>query len=243
LEAIKYVQGHNIEDVRMARRIAEEGVAMCPESSMSHARLGYVLLVEYWTGAGESPQNSLNEAIEMARKAITIDDSNASAHTLLGNLYAVKRDYDKAIVEGERAIALAPGSANALEFYAQSLNYAGRSEEAIPLLQKAIRLNPFSPTQTFLFLGHAYRMTGRYDEAASAFRKAINRAPENILAHLGLAGTYSAMGREKEARAEAAEVLRINPKFSLVGYARIIPYKDHGEVDKYINALRRAGLK
>ncbi len=86
-------------------------------------------------------------------------------------------------------------------------------------------------------------MTGRFEEAASAFKKAIDRAPENILAHLGLAGTYSAMGREKEARAEADEVLRINPKFSLDRYAKIIPYKDQAEVDKYINALRKTGLQ
>jgi hypothetical protein len=51
------------------------------------------------------------------------------------------------------------------------------------------------------------------------------------------------MGREKEARAEAAEVLRINPKFSVDSYAKRLPYKDQSEIDKFINALRKAGLK
>jgi hypothetical protein len=51
------------------------------------------------------------------------------------------------------------------------------------------------------------------------------------------------MGREKEARAEAAEVLRIDPKFSLDFLAKILPYKDQSERDKVINALRKAGLK
>ena len=60
-----------------------------------------------------------------------------------------------------------------------------------------------------------------------------------MFAHLGLAGTYSLMGREKEARLEAAEVLRINPKFSLDDFAKIVP-KDQSE---FINALRKAGLK
>jgi hypothetical protein len=51
------------------------------------------------------------------------------------------------------------------------------------------------------------------------------------------------MGREKDARAEAAEVLRINPKFSLDSLAKILPYKDQSETDKVGNALRKAGLK
>ncbi len=51
------------------------------------------------------------------------------------------------------------------------------------------------------------------------------------------------MGRDKDARAEAAEVLRINPKFSLDSLGKILPYKDLSETDKIVNALRRAGLK
>jgi len=52
------------------------------------------------------------------------------------------------------------------------------------------------------------------------------------------------MGREKEAHAEAAEVLRINPKFSLSHFARTtLLYKDQSENDKIIDAMRKAGLK
>ncbi len=86
-------------------------------------------------------------------------------------------------------------------------------------------------------------MTERYEEAVSAFKKAVERAPENILAHLALAGTYGMMGREKEAHAEAVEVLRINPKFSLDRYAAQHPHKEKSKTDKYINALSKAGLK
>ena len=243
LEAIKCALGHNIETLRAGRRIAEEGVAMCPEIPTGYVGLGYVYLKEYWLGSGKSSLESIEKGIEMAQKALAMDDSIASAHALLSNLYAIKREYDKAIAEGERALALSPGSASSYELYAQSLNYAGRSEEAIPLLQKAIRLNPFSPTHTFLFLGHSFRMTGKLEESASAFEKAIERAPDSILAHLGLAGTYSMMGREEQAQSEADEVLKINPKFSLDNYAKLIPYKDKSDVDQYINALRNAGLK
>ena len=74
-------------------------------------------------------------------------------------------------------------------------------------------------------------------------RKALQREPNNIFAHTNLAGTYILMGREKEARAEAAEVLRINPKFSVDFWAKALPYKDQSVTDNLINALRKAGLK
>ena len=80
-------------------------------------------------------------------------------------------------------------------------------------------------------------------EAVSAYKKAIQIAPDNILAHIGLTCTYSMMGLEKEARAEAAEVLRINPKFSLDKYANAAFLKDQPQKDKVVNALRKAGLK
>ena len=71
------------------------------------------------------------------------------------------------------------------------------------------------------------------EEAVSAFKKAIQIEPDNIIAHLNLTGTYVMMGREKEARAEAAEVLRIS-KFSLDNYART------GVRKQVIDALRKA---
>jgi Tfp pilus assembly protein PilF len=51
------------------------------------------------------------------------------------------------------------------------------------------------------------------------------------------------MGREKEARAEAAEALRIKPNFSLEWYAKTIYFKNQTDIDKTIEALRKAGLK
>jgi adenylate cyclase len=243
LEGNKYIAGHNIEDIRAARRTAEEAIAICPELPPAYILLGHVHQMEYSLGSGKSPQDSIEKGIEMAQKAIALDDSYAGAHGLLGHIYVLKREYDKAISEGERSIALAPGAAGVHIWYAMSLTFAGRPEEAIPVFQKAIRLNPFGSTGLYLNFGQALRMTGKFEEAVSAYRKSTQRSPDNIFAHIGLAATYSMMGREKEARAEAAEVMRINPKFSLDLWAKRQVYKDQSEVDKLVDALRKAGLK
>ena len=243
LEGYKYYQGHNVEDLRVARRIAEEMVQMCPENPAAYILLGHVHQMEYWLGTGKSPRESVEKGIEMAQKALAMDDSLWGGHGLLSMLYTIKREYEKSIAEGERAVALDPGGTAANLLYGISLNFGGRSEEAIPVLQKAIRLNPLGGTDSFLHLGHAYRMAGRFEEAVSEYKKSLQRAPDNFFAHLGLTGTYSMMGREKEARAEAAEVLRINPKFSVESFAKRLTYKNQSVADKFIDALRKAGLK
>ena len=194
-------------------------------------------------GTTKSPQESLEKAIELTQQVIAQDDSASYGHAILGWLYCLKREYDKAVAEGERGVALDPSGAMVHAFYAVSLTAVGRPEEAIPLFKKAIRLNPFGPAWYFWGLGQAYRSRGWFEEAVPAYKKALQLSPDNLYAHLGLGATYSMMGREKEARAEAAEVLRINPKFSVDPLAKRQLYKDRSEVDKLVDALHKAGLK
>ena len=180
LEGRNYSNRFDIEGNNLARRMGEEALAMCPESSSAYHLLAITHMMDYWLGSGKSPQESIEKAIELAQKAIALDDAYAQAHGLLSYPYSVKREYEKALAEGERAVALDPNGADVHVYYASSLTYAGRPEEAIPLFQKAIRLNPLGPTWYFLMFGHALRITGRFEEAVSAYKKALQRAPDNI---------------------------------------------------------------
>jgi adenylate cyclase len=194
-------------------------------------------------GRSKSRRKSLEKAHELVQKALALDDSLPAGHTILGMIYVQKRQYDKAIAEGERAVALDPNGADALLALGHILNISGRPEEAIPVLKKALRLNPFPPSAYFAVLGMAYRMTGRYEEAIAMSKKAIEGAPDFLPAHRNLAAIYIHLGREEEARAEAAEVLRINPKFSLERFAKMRVQKDKAALERFIDALRKAGLK
>jgi adenylate cyclase len=243
MEGLKYMDRFNVGDNNLTRRMAEEAIAMCPEVPAAYYLMAGVHMIDYYLGSTKSPEETIDKGIEMAQKALTLNESYGQAHGLLGHLYLAKREYEKAIAEGERAAALNPNDATAIAFYATSLGFAGSSEEAIPLFQKAIRLNPFGPIWVNQNLGNALQMTERFEEAVSAYKKVIQRAPNYIWGHLMLAATYSKMGREKEARAEAAEVLRINPKFSLDFLAKTTVYKEQSVRENLLNALRKAGLK
>lgn len=242
-EADGYLIRWNIEDNTRARRMAEEAIALCPENPGGYEILGWVYHHDYVLGNTTSPPETLEKSMALAQKTLAMDDSNSYGHQLLGVLYSEQGDHAKAIAEGQRALALSPGGVFALLNYASSLTDAGRPEEAIALLRIAIRLTPFGPSSLYYQFGNALRSTGRFAEAVSAYQKAIQIAPDHIRAHYGLAATYVLMGREKEGRAEAAEVLRINPKFSLEYYAKIAIFHDQAERERILGALRQAGLK
>ena len=93
----------------------------------------------------------------------------------------------------------------------------GRPEEAILHLKRAIRVNPLDPSMALQGLGQVYCRTGRYEEAIPPLKQAIRNRPQMFQAHLELAACYAGLGKEEEARAAAAEVLKMNPKFTVEG--------------------------
>ncbi len=82
----------------------------------------------------------------------------------------------------------------------------------------------------------------QHEEAITVLKKALHYQPDIFAAHLTLAGCYAAVGREEEAHAAAAEVLRLNPKFSVKKIAKSLPYRDKAVKERYIDALGKAGL-
>jgi len=71
----------------------------------------------------------------------------------------------------------------------------------------------------------------------------LSRYPYRLDIHLMLAAVYSELGQAAEARVEVAEVLRLNPKFSLAVHKQRMPIKDPAVLEQHIAALRKAGLK
>jgi TolB-like protein/class 3 adenylate cyclase/Flp pilus assembly protein TadD len=234
----------NKEQQALSRQLAEEAIALDPEYAIAYSAAAAAVGNEVWAGAYKNPKEALQRAIELAQKAIAIDESLGFSHIVLGYLSILaNRDYEKGIAEAERAVALEPNSADAYTQLAINLSWAGRTEEAIPLFKKAIRLSPIPPARCLFNMAACYRIIGQYEDAIAIYKKILQKQPDQVLAHLGLAATLMLAGREDEARTQAAELLRIDPKFSLERFAKTLTYKNQAEIDRYIGALRKAGLK
>jgi tetratricopeptide (TPR) repeat protein len=152
-------------------------------------------------------------------------------------------EHDKAFAALERAVAINPNGADAYAFLGNLFTATGKPEEGIKLIEKAIRLNPIPPAQYLKYLAGAYAYLGRYEDAIEVHEEVLKRSPKNLFAHIGLAATYIASGREEDARHQAEELLRLDPAFSLDRFAETTYINDEATVERYIDALRKAGLK
>jgi adenylate cyclase len=241
LQGREYLIRGNRDSIALARRMAEEAIALDPGYADAYALMGATYHNEVFLGTSH-PKESIAKAIEWTQKALAMNGSLADARARLGVLYTWSGRYDEAIAEAERGVELDPNSATANFFLSNVLRYAGRSKEAIPVIRKALRLEPMAPDIFVQNLALVYFQAGDGKEALATCEKGLKREKNNLNSHAIRAAVYGYCGREEEARKEATEVLRINPNFTVESYTRILPYKYPSNKDLTIQGLRKAGL-
>jgi adenylate cyclase len=230
------------EDNAIAKRLAEELIGEDPKSPLGYNLMAITLAMDPRYGSTTNPKETLDRAVVMAQKAISLGIQSGGMHGMLANIYGMRREYDKAIAEGELAIEIEPSGAHANVYYGVVLIYAGRAEEAIPNIETGLRLNPYPPVWYNLHAGYAHFFTGRYEKALTYYGKAKLMSPNSPLGHRGCAAVYAMLDRLDEARSEAEEAMRLAPSFSLEQLEKIIPFcPAYREI--FVNALRKAGLK
>jgi len=226
----------------LARKLCKEAIALDPDFADPYRMLAWTHLWDVWFGWSKSPQESFKKAVELAEQSLALDDTNPGTVALAGHISLLKRQHEKAIDQGEKSIVLAPNSANNYMLLAATLRFSGRAAEGIPLLQKAIRLEPYTPANFYYQLGMAYNFTGQYYDAIAVLKKALRRTPDHLLSLIGLTIAYSLADSMVEARATAAELLEVNPKFSVEYLEKKTPYKNKTDLEFSMGALRKAGL-
>jgi TolB-like protein/Tfp pilus assembly protein PilF len=204
------------------------------------------LFVNYrlqWSSQLSQDPQTLDQAFEATQQIVALDAASPFGHWMLSAAYLWKKQYEQANREAEQALALNPNQGMIYAGLAGVLSFLGRPEEALGLIEKALRLNPRLPPRGLLNLGHTYYLAGRSEEGIAALKKSLNSSPADLDAHLLLAAVYSELGKDAEARTEAAAVLRINPNWSLEVWKQRVPYKDPAMLERVFAALRKAGLK
>ncbi len=229
---------------RYAEAIAtlKEAISRSPNHLPAHVTLTFSYLGQ-WVSQQSPAAQTLEEAVAARQRALALNDSYHVNHLVLGYIYLYQQQYEQALAEMERSVALAPTEAWSYAGLAEVLSRVGRSEDALEAAAQALRLKPFIADVHLAGVGTAYAMAGRYAEAVAPLQCFLSRYPNRLDIHLTLAAVCSELGREAEARAEAAEVLRINPKFSLEVHKQRAPIKDSAMLERHLAALRKAGLK
>jgi adenylate cyclase len=243
LQAENYFKQHSKANNILARQKCHEAIALAPEYAAAYSGIAWTYLLEPWLGWSDSPPHSLKLAMEYAQKCLALDEFFPDAHSAIGLINLVMRQWDKAIEECELAVTLHPNSADNIVFLAMVFRTVGRVEEALALLNKAIRLNPMPPDFYLHEFGSCYRLMGRYNEAISMLKRVLDRTPDYLNSRLNLIATYVMSGKEEAAATEAVEVLRQSPDFSVERFLMNFPYKDQKILDDLKKCFLKAGLK
>jgi adenylate cyclase len=236
------------EGIAKARGLLEQAVTLDSEYVSAWVGLALTHWFDARFGWSDSPPESLRQTSIIAQKVLSLDDTNPSGHALIGCIHLYLGEYEQAINEAERAVALGPGDAFVHAAAAHILRFSGKFEQAIAMINKAIRLQPLLTSWYLVELAMSYYCIGRYEEAsdlAEQLRRLAQSRGEEIVwaAYLMLAMNYIRLGRDQEAHLAAAELIRSNPDYSLELDRRYSCYKDPNILERQHEDLRKAGLK
>jgi adenylate cyclase len=231
------------KDLYQTRLFCERALTIDPNYARAYATLSTTYLIAWLNRLDGDHLNpvALDRAYQLARKAVQLDPNLPQAHASFGAVLAWKRQHDASVAEFEKTIAVNP---NFVDWrFAIALVYAGNPKRAIQILKTYMRLDPFYAPLAPHWLGFAHYMLRQYSKALPPLRECAARAPNYRAVHVWLAATYVRLRLPEEARAEAAEVLRIDPNFTIDGSAKpILAFKCPRDAEHCIDALRGAGL-
>lgn len=250
LEAYQLVQRGQIifrrlkkESNAEARKLFQKAVELDPNYAIGWYFIGLTHMAAANRRWADDSAEAKTRALESAQKALSLDPSGGAPYNILANISSQERKFDEAIAYGEHAVSLEPGNALAVAFLSRTLIFAGRAEEALPLIQRAKRFNPFTPSVLLRWEGVAYHTLKRHDEAITALKGARERNPKGVLPVAWLALTYADMGRIEEARTTAQDVLNLSPGFSSKGFVKAaLAFKDRTRPDRALATLLELGL-
>ena len=231
------------DDNKRAQEAFRKAFELDPNYGKPIAKLAMSHMVDVMWGWSENAAASWEEAWRLINLALERDDDEPWCHWGL-SVYCMNKlgQHDRALSELQKALELNPGDADVMTDYAWTLNYIGRTEEAIEWALKAMRINPHHPEWYIMQLGPIYYDAHRYQDAIETIESLRNF--ETIWTDLYLAASHAQLGHQTEARQALQGALKFDPQATIEGWitSENVPYKDPSYAEHLREGLRKAGL-
>jgi adenylate cyclase len=242
MRAMQHHIQFNREGLAEAIRLAHRALDLEPRFGFVAALAGACHVANVTLGYANDPQFERNEAVRLARLALSVDDGDPDtlAYAAVVSAYLVG-DCESAIEMADRAVALNTNSYNAWLNRGYVFRAAGLSAEALQSFERAVRISPADPSLHLLFVGIAWASIElrRFDEAIVAGKKALRQNFSVAMAYRCLASALAHLGRDTEAREAAARSLELDPAYTI---SASIARGGISNAKLFIEGLRKAGL-
>ncbi|MEK6249092.1 MAG: tetratricopeptide repeat protein [Planctomycetales bacterium] len=241
LKSRKLLRRWEEKSLKQAIVLNLKAIEVDPTSSAGYLGLSFAYAQAHSNGWLDlSRGEALKRARESAEKALELDPDNYNAHYARGAVHVQAGEQDQAIARHQKSIDLNPSATNVMASMSEPLVFTGRVEEAIKLLQRAMRLDPHHPDYFYWNLGWAQATIGDCDAALKSMLS-MSRLPN--MANRTLARIYVCLGRQEEAKATIAKLLEKKPGYSITDARRNMQARySSSELERIIGALRAAGL-
>jgi adenylate cyclase len=194
-----------------ARNSFEHALELDPQSTDAQLGLAQVLVQRVMDFDSKTAADDIKRAGMLADRALAAAPRSSIAHATKAGVLRAQRRCTEAIPEYETALALNHNEVGALASIGRCKIFVGPIEEAIPLLQQAIRLSPRDPFIVYWYyrIGEAYLLQSRNDEAIEWLEKARSANPGLWFVHACLASAYALKDETSRAEVELAEARRL----------------------------------
>jgi TolB-like protein/DNA-binding winged helix-turn-helix (wHTH) protein/Flp pilus assembly protein TadD len=241
-EGQKIIRVNTKETNAQARAMYREAIELDPDYGRAYGAMAYTLAADFRRGWTDTPLWTLDRALELAKKAVALDDSTPQTYWALGFVYLNRKEYDHAEKAVEQAINIAPNYADGYGLLALINSFLGKPERAIELNNKAIRLNPYYTFEYLYIHGMAYYKLGDYDAAIAILEEAQERNANAIQVKVFLAASYVRSGRQDDAEWVINELQVLSPTATITGLDNAIPIAVPEFKHALLDDLRKAGL-
>jgi adenylate cyclase len=243
LKGVYHFYRRTAQDTIAGRQCLEEAINFDPNYRVAYTSLGFSYLDEIWFRITKSHEKSIEQAEQAAQKCTALAPDQPPPYGLLSSISLIKKDFDNAILFGEKAVEDNPNESGYYLSLGLALRSAGRYEEANLNLETALRLNPLRPLPYVNNLAWSCLGNKQYDKSILLWTETLERNPDYLFAFMGLTAAYELSGNKEQARWAAENVMRVNPKFSIAIEEKMWPVKDEVFSKRLFDAYRSAGLK
>jgi adenylate cyclase len=232
------------DDLAEARRLLAQAIGLDPSNSTAFSDLAFLRHFQAVFGWGESVSEAHAGAGEAARQAVSLDNDDAAAHTVLAIYEMFSGQHEEARRRLRRAMDLDPNSAFAHGYLGTSHAFAGESDAALPHLDEAIRLSPRDPLLILWYQGKGWAALNaqRYTEAIELEIRAAEANPEFPDIYAVRAAAEGQLDRVEKAQSTLRELLRRMPGLTLADTRLNRPFARAADRERFLAGLRKAGL-
>ena len=240
LRTFSYFSRIDREEHAVVRDILERSVRDAPDHADSWSLLAMIYRGEFAQGFNARP-NSLDRALDAARRAVDLAPTHALGHSALATIYFFRKEMMAFRIEAERAFELNPFDASVKAYQGLLLAVSGEWERGCQLVEFALQLNPNCPGYFyFARCWNGYRQ-GKYEEVLEGVTR-INM-PSYFHVPAIKAAASGQLGRRDEAQKALQEVLALRPDFAAAARQEYAKWCDSELVEHLIEGLRKAGLE